>query len=606
MLKVLPSYISNLIAAGEVVQRPASVVKELMENAVDAGAGFVHVVIKDSGRTLIQVIDDGCGMSPEDACTAFLRHATSKIDIIEDLDSLATFGFRGEALASIAAVAEVTLRTRRAEDEMGYEVRIAESNIFQKGAVSAPVGSNFSVRNIFYNIPARRKFLKSDASEYRNILYEFYRVALTRPHISFKLTNNDTEVFNLPPANLKQRILSLIGKDIARELVSIDVKTSIVNVTGFIGRPEDARKTASNQYFFVNGRFFRSGYMQKAIMKAYSGLIPDGFTPSWFIYLETNQDRIDINIHPSKTEVKFEEESAVFEILHSAVKESLGKNSFVPSIDFDREGAPDIPLVKQGYYVPPPKINYDPLFNPFNTPNEFDDSPSTGGFEIDREFHGDRGYSEGDMFGGSEIQKSLFRDSGVSQKPVLQICGRYIVTSLKSGLMIVDIRRARERVLYEKYLNSVTRSENIVQQNLFATEVSVSEIVYSFICEHVDKIPKLGFNIKMSENSSAEDRRIIVHGLPYGFTDDVDSLGEIIDSLVNELMEVGADINEYTKEKVARSLAKAGASGNYGLLNNMEAQLLIDSLFACNNPNNTPDGRACMSVLNIEEIDKRF
>ncbi|HNW49403.1 MAG TPA: DNA mismatch repair endonuclease MutL, partial [Bacteroidales bacterium] len=452
MLKVLPSHVSNLIAAGEVVQRPASVVKELMENAVDAGAKSIRVLIKDSGRTLIQVIDDGCGMSPLDAELAFERHATSKIEEIEDLEKLGTFGFRGEALASIASVAEVTLRTRRAEDAIGFEVKFAESKLTQHSEISSPVGSNFIVRNIFYNIPARRKFLKSDSSEYRQILSEFTRVALTRPDLSFYFTNNGTEIYNLPPSNLRQRIQGIAGKELGKELVELSVDTTIVKIKGYIGKPEDSRKTPGNQYFFVNGRFFRSPYFQKAILKAYENLIQEGTIPSFFIFFEVDQERIDVNIHPSKTEVKFEDDYAIFDILQSAARESLGKNSFMPSIDFDQEGAPEIPKVKAGYYVPPPKIDYDPLFNPFDNDleNRFERrSPN---------------YSSVSSAPGSS--GPLFNDGAVIPKPILHLAGRYIVTTLKSGLLVIDIRRAQERILYERYMNSICNEYASIQQTL--------------------------------------------------------------------------------------------------------------------------------------------
>jgi len=328
MLKILPSHISNLIAAGEVVQRPASVVKELMENAVDASATHIQVVVKDSGRTLIQVIDDGIGMSPQDSKIAFLRHATSKLSEIEDLNHLQTFGFRGEALASVAAISEVALKTRREIDQMGFEVRFAESKLIYESEVSTPKGSNFIVRNIFYNVPARRKFLKSDATEFRQIVSEFTRVAITRPELSFKLSHNGNEVFNLPPANLRRRIQDVAGKELGRELVDTRVDTSLVNIRGYIGKPEDARKTPGNQYFFVNNRYFRSPYFQKAVLKAYENLIQDGTLPSFFIFFDSDPQKIDVNIHPSKTEIKFEDEYAIFDILHAVVRESLGKKLF--------------------------------------------------------------------------------------------------------------------------------------------------------------------------------------------------------------------------------------------------------------------------------------
>ncbi|MDD4492082.1 MAG: DNA mismatch repair endonuclease MutL [Bacteroidales bacterium] len=586
MLKVLPSHVSNLIAAGEVVQRPASVVKELMENAVDAGAKSIRVLIKDSGRTLIQVIDDGCGMSPLDAELAFERHATSKIEEIEDLEKLGTFGFRGEALASIASVAEVTLRTRRAEDAVGSEVKFSESRLTHHSEISSPVGSNFIVRNIFYNIPARRKFLKSDSSEYRQILSEFTRVALTRPDLSFYFTNNGTEIYNLPPSNLRQRIQGIAGKELGKELVELSVDTTIVKIKGYIGKPEDSRKTPGNQYFFVNGRFFRSPYFQKAILKAYENLIQEGTIPSFFIFFEVDQERIDVNIHPSKTEVKFEDDYAIFDILQSAARESLGKNSFMPSIDFDQEGAPEIPKVKAGYYVPPPKIDYDPLFNPFDNDleNRFERrSPN---------------YSSVSSAPGSS--GPLFNDGAVIPKPILHLAGRYIVTTLKSGLLVIDIRRAQERILYERYMNSICNEYASIQQTLFPKELILSEGQKSVVNESRAQILQLGFDIR------EEDGKYRLCGIPEGFSDDIENIEQITDSLLDKLLEGGQDFGPHIKEQVALTLSKAGSGGILPGLNNLEAQALVDALFACKEPSISPSGKVCMAVLSLNELDNRL
>ncbi|MDD2281631.1 MAG: DNA mismatch repair endonuclease MutL [Bacteroidales bacterium] len=586
MLKVLPSHVSNLIAAGEVVQRPASVVKELMENAVDAGAKSIRVLIKDSGRTLIQVIDDGCGMSPLDAELAFERHATSKIEEIEDLEKLGTFGFRGEALASIASVAEVTLRTRRAEDAVGSEVKFSESRLTHHSEISSPVGSNFIVRNIFYNIPARRKFLKSDSSEYRQILSEFTRVALTRPDLSFYFTNNGTEIYNLPPSNLRQRIQGIAGKELGKELVELSVDTTIVKIKGYIGKPEDSRKTPGNQYFFVNGRFFRSPYFQKAILKAYENLIQEGTIPSFFIFFEVDQERIDVNIHPSKTEVKFEDDYAIFDILQSAARESLGKNSFMPSIDFDQEGAPEIPKVKAGYYVPPPKIDYDPLFNPFDNDleNRFERrSPN---------------YSSVSSAPGSS--GPLFNDGAVIPKPILHLAGRYIVTTLKSGLLVIDIRRAQERILYERYMNSICNEYASIQQTLFPKELILSEGQKSVVNESRAQILQLGFDIR------EEDGKYRLCGIPEGFSDDIENIEQITDSLLEKLLEGGQDFGPHIKEQVALTLSKAGSGGILSGLNNLEAQALVDALFACKEPSISPSGKVCMAVLSLNELDNRL
>lgn len=592
MIRVLPTHISNLIAAGEVVQRPASVVKELVENAVDAGAENIHVIIRDSGRTLIQIIDDGCGMSPEDAKTAFLRHATSKIETAEDLSHINTFGFRGEALASVCSVAEVTLRTKRAEDETGFEIKFAESRQVSQGEVSTPNGSNFIVRNLFYNIPARRKFLKSDATEFRQIVAEFSRIAITRPNIHFRLSHNSGEILNLPPATLKKRIQDTAGKDMGKELVEISVKTSIVNIGGYIGKPEDARKTPGYQYLFANNRYFRSPYFQKALLKAYEGLIPEGTLPSFFIFFETDPQKLDVNIHPSKTEIKFEDDSAIFDILYSATRESLGKNSFMPSIDFDTEGAPEIPKVNTSFYVPPPKINYDPLFNPFK------DLGGESTEEIDRRFHSADNTGSGHAFSYSSNEDSnpLFNDEAIPAKPLIQIAGKYIMTTIKSGVILIDIKRARERILYEKYTDTLRDGQGVIQQSLFPVSVEAGLNTISILKENESVLKYLGFDISINQEG------VTVSALPEGFPDEFESMEEILDNLAEMLSEGGEDFGKRSVEQLAAKLAKAGSSGKNEPLNNLEAQTLVDTLFACREPNFTPAGNNCLRVISVDEI----
>jgi len=592
MLKVLPSHISNLIAAGEVVQRPSSVVKELMENAVDAGALNISVVIGDSGKTLIQVIDDGTGMSAEDAKTAFLRHATSKISKAEDLNRITTLGFRGEALASICSVAEVTLKTKRSDDETGYEVKFAESKLVSEGVVSTPKGSNFAVRNLFYNIPARRKFMKSDATEFRQIVAEFSRIALTSPQISFKLTHNGNEIYRLSPAPLKKRIQEVAGKELGKELVQISVNTSIVNILGYIGKPEDSKKSAGNQYFFVNNRFFRTPYFQKAVIKGYSGLIPEGNLPSFFIYFETNPDKIDVNIHPTKTEVKFEEDYAIFDILHSVVRESLGKNAFVPSIDFDTEDAPEIPRVNinKSSYTPPPKINYDPLFNPFNTTND----SFMGGRSAPYRPGSETFYDE------NPATPPIFSDSRIEQKPILQYAGKYIITTIKSGVLFIDIRCAMERINYEKYLNALANEGKVAQRILFPVYLEPDLTIISILKENIGVLELLGIDISFTGNS------LTVNALPDGIDDEAASVEEFLNNIAQEMSEGDRNFKKETKEELAKRLAKSGSSGKIAPLNNFEAQSLIDYLFACNEPNFTPSGKACITILSGEEIEKNF
>ncbi|MBQ5416926.1 MAG: DNA mismatch repair endonuclease MutL, partial [Bacteroidales bacterium] len=447
-LQILPENLANLIAAGEVVQRPASVVKELVENAVDAGADKIAVVITDSGRTLIQVIDNGCGMSPEDARLCFERHATSKLSAPQDLHAILTYGFRGEALASIAAVSDVTLRTRREGDDLGTQVIVTAGKIAEAKETAAPQGCNFSVRNLFYNTPARRKFLKSDSVESRHILEEFQRVALTRPDVGFSLTMNGKEMYSLKPAkSLKFRVMDLMGTSVAEEIVDVEVNTSLVKVSGFVGRPQDARKTPGNQFFFVNGRYFRSAYMHKAVIKAYENFIPEGVTPSYFLYLTVDPQSVDVNIHPTKTEVKFEEESVIFQVISAAVKETLGKTSFGDVIDFDTAAADkDLPVLGKNFEqykpasAPAPAIdfNYNPFEDKSIAPDRSFDFPESRS-------QGAQGYNPQAAVSQHQSYGRLFEERTVSASRVMVLHGKYILVPAKSGLMVVHARRAHFR-----------------------------------------------------------------------------------------------------------------------------------------------------------------
>lgn len=597
MLKILPSNISNLIAAGEVVQRPASAVKELLENAVDAGAGNISVIIEDSGKTLIQVIDDGCGMTPEEARLCFERHATSKISEASDLSSIMTYGFRGEALPSIAAVAEVTLRTRKKGSDTGSETVFTPSGFSGQEEAAMPEGTNIAVRNIFYSLPARRKFLKSDSTEFRQIVSEFSHVALCRPEISVRLVHNGKDIYNLKKANtLKQRILEIEGKDMVKELIDVRTSTRIINISGFIGNPSDARKSAGNQFFFVNGRYFRSSYFHKAVMKAYDKLIPEGAYPSYYIFFETTPENVDVNIHPAKTEVKFENETEIFEILTAAVKESLGRNSFIPTIDFDHDTLPDIPA--------PSRFNYTGSYSrpqparPQHIPYETilpDTSPSRHYSAIEsaeRPSAAVNGYGE------------IFEDSGTSSSGsgILQISGRYLVTTLRSGMMIVDIRRARERILYEKYLRQLDNSAPISHQVLFPCVIQLSPERHSLLTENREQLRLLGFDIEPQEGNT-----ISVNGLPEEFGTDESSVRTAIDNLLASLMETGSIdlIRADNREVMARRLAgAAAASAGNGRLSADEARLLVDTLFSCAEPETSPGGKRCMSVLTEEDIER--
>lgn len=598
MIKVLPSHIANLIAAGEVVQRPSSVVKELMENAVDANASQVLLIVNDSGRTLIQVLDNGTGMTKEEAEICFERHATSKIEKVDDLYSINTFGFRGEALASIAACADVTLKTRKAGEETGTEVHIAENNIISSVQTSCPQGCNIAVRNIFYNIPARRKFLKSDNVEYRQIVSEFIKVALSRTDIEFKFIHNSKDIYSLPPVlNLKQRITQIAGKEIAKDLIDIQTDTTVVCVRGFVGRPSLAKKSQPNQYFFVNGRFFKSPLLHKAVMKAYSNLIPDGTIPSYFIFLHIEPENMDVNIHPSKTEIKFENETVIFEILNAAVKEAIGEGAFIPSIDFDTEGVPEIPAVPHNTrYVAPPKINFDPLFNPFK--EELKSRRNADFAQNDFESYTPEPksyFKEQNSYGG------VFSEETIGERPIILLKGKYIVTTVKSGLLLIDIARAKERILYERYLDSITETGVAIQENLFPQTIDLDHSSYTILMEDQQRLKEIGFDIRPFGTDC-----VVVYGLPATLAQEQLDIKECVDTLIHDLTETGKDFGAEFREKVAIDMARSGIRKGLHEINNAEAQHIIDALFACKDPDHAPSGGKCMSIITVEDLAKRL
>ena len=584
-----------MIAAGEVVQRPSSVVKELMENAVDAGAGQITVILKDAGRTLIQVIDNGCGMSPDEAVVCFERHATSKIATAEDLMDITTFGFRGEALASIAAVSEVTLKTRRAEDEVGCQVQFADSKHVSTDEVSAPVGSSFSVRNLFYNVPARRKFLKSDNVELKHVIEEFTHVALTRPEIGFTLIHNDKDVYVLKPAkSLKYRIQDLLGNNVVSQVVDLNVDTSIVNVHGYVGRPDLAKKTLGNQFFFVNGRYFRSPYLHKAVMNAYENLLPQGATPSYFIYLEMDPHRLDVNISPTKTEVKFEDDSVIFQTMYACVKEALGRNSFGASIDFDLADTPEMPMFSNDFekFRPEthqPDVNIDPDYNPF-------DAPAAGG----RTFGGNAfGSGTSRFVEPREDYGKLFEERVASQPSVIVVQKKYIASVVKGGLLIVNIRRARERVLYERFLKALSGGEHVCQSALFPVQVEVGADNRLVFDEHADLLKSLGFDITPFGNDT-----IVVNGMPEGFQVDQSSVESAMADVLIILSEGGTGLQEMMESSMAEKFARMAAAGCKDIETSAEAAALIDSLYSSSNPEFTPGGRRTMRLLTSADIEK--
>ena len=622
IIRLLPDSVANQIAAGEVIQRPASVIKELVENAIDAGAQHIDVLVTDAGKSSIQVIDDGKGMSETDARLSFERHATSKIREAADLFALRTMGFRGEALASIAAVAQVELRTCVEGEELGTKLVIAGSKVESQEAISCPKGSNFCVKNLFFNVPARRKFLKSNQTELSNILTEFERIALVNPNVSFTLYHNDAELFNLPAIQLRQRIMGVFGKKINQDLLSLDVDTTMVRISGFVARPESARKKGARQYFFVNGRYMRHPYFHKAIMDAYEHLIPVGEQVSYFIYFDVDPGNIDVNIHPTKTEIKFENEQAIWQILAAAVKETLGKFNAVPSIDFDTEGMPDIPAFESSPYagIQPPKTTYNPDYNPFNTsavpPSSYSSKPSRDWEQLYEGLehhssaqHIQKSYpDDGDYFTAVSMEQpvtpTLYDHSeeaamGEKSSQHYQFKGRFILTSVKSGLMIIDQQRAHIRILYDQYLEQITRRQGASQGMLFPDIVQFPVSEVPVLQEIMEDLSYLGFELTDLGGGS-----YAINGIPSG----IEGLNpvELIQSMVHTAMEKGGKVKEEVQSNLALTLAKAAAIVPRQVLTNEEMNGLVDGLFAVATPNYTPDGKTVLSVLQEDELEKLF
>jgi len=592
-LRILPGNVANMIAAGEVVQRPASVVKELLENAVDAGADQITVVVLDAGRTLVQVIDNGCGMNPDDAVLCFERHATSKIATAEDLEAIGTFGFRGEALASIAAVADVTLRTRRAADEVGVEVEFSASQHLATRETSCPQGSSFAVRNLFYNVPARRKFLKSDNVELKHIIEEFTRVALTRPDIAFTLTHNKKDLFVLRKAqSLKFRIQDLMGTTVAGELVDVSAETSVMRMSGFVGRPDTARKTLGNQFFFVNGRYFRSAYLHKAVKKAYENLMPEDLNPSYFLYLEVDPHSIDVNIHPTKTEIKFEEDNVIFQIIYACIKETLGRSSFAASLDFEA-AADEMPVIGKHFdeYRPvsSPAAPVDPDYNPFepDAPRE----PRTGFASADYSQFVDKRQDYG----------KLFEESTLPTHQLIVLQGKYIVTQGRSGLMTVHIRRAWERILFERFRTSLAASGHVSQAALFPVPVEVGPANVTLFEENAALLASMGFDIQPFGPGT-----VVVNGVPEGFSAEAGKVEVLVGDLLLILSDGHTSLQGVLENNLAEKFARAAAGGMREVTSPTEAGRLVDALMNTSNPEQTPSGKRILTFQSIVDIDKLF
>lgn len=625
IIHLLPDSVANQIAAGEVIQRPASVIKELVENAIDAEAQEIHVLITDAGKTCIQVIDDGKGMSETDARLSFERHATSKIREASDLFALRTMGFRGEALASIAAVAEVELKTRPASEELGTKLLIAGSKVESQEVVSCPKGSNFLVRNLFFNVPARRKFLKANSTELSNILAEFERIALVHPEVAFFLYSNDTELFNLPVMPLRQRILAIFGKKLNQQLLSVEVNTTMIKVSGFVAKPESARKKGFHQYFFVNGRYMRHPYFHKAVMEAYEQLIPTGEQISYFIYLEVDPANIDVNIHPTKTEIKFENEQAIWQILSAAVKESLGKFSAIPQIDFDTEDMPEIPAFNQGYSIEPPKVHYNADFNPFKTTPADSFKGTSAGYTPQRvEWEGlyaglEKASKMNEPLEAEPPVEELFDSQSFAPEPVrtetflskasapavergtqyLQLKGRFILTAVKSGLMLIDQHRAHVRVLYDKYIAQIQQKQGVSQGVLFPEVLQLPISEAAMLDSIVEDLAAIGFELTSLGGGS-----YAINGVPEG----IEGLNplNLVRNMVHTAMEKGNDVKEEVQQVLAVTLAREAAIVHGQVLTHDEMANLVDNLFACSSPNYTPDGKLVLTTLKQQDIEKMF
>lgn len=607
VIQLLPDSVANQIAAGEVIQRPASVIKELVENAVDAGATTINVLVVDAGRTSIQVIDNGTGMSETDARLAFERHATSKIRKADDLFALRTMGFRGEALASIAAVAQVELKTRLKGADIGTHISISGSRVVSQEPVACPEGSNFMIENLFFNVPARRKFLKTNATELNNIVAAYERIVLVYPDINFTLHSNGAEMMNLRAGSLRQRITDVFGRRINGDLLPVEVDTALCRIRGFVGKPESARKKGVHEYFFVNGRYMKHPYFHKAVMNAFDRLVPVGMMVPYFIYIEVDPANIDVNIHPTKTEIKFENEQAIWQIITAAVKDSIGRFCEVPTIDFDTEGRPDIPVFEPGGDAEQPSVDFNPAYNPFKpahsaTPK----APASWEQMYDVAVPDAPDEPEG-LFGGMEADAgpAAGDDAGLSapappegKSPAhYQYKGRYIMTAVKSGLMIIDQHRADIRIRYERYMAQFAARAGSTQRVLFPEVVQFAPSDAVVLDKVMPELEAIGFDLTdLGRNSYA------VNGVPAG-VDGIDRVTLLRTMVADAVDSCSGSLDDINKS-LAMSMARSAAIPEGQVLDNAAMESLVNELFACSNVNYTPDGKAIICILPQREIEQ--
>lgn len=609
IIQLLPDAVANQIAAGEVVQRPASAVKELIENAIDAGADKIALIIRDAGKSLIQVIDNGCGMTETDAVRSIERHATSKIRKADDLFSIRTMGFRGEALASIAAIAHVELKTRRHEDELGFVLEVAGSEITRTGPDAVPAGTSISIKNLFYNIPARRNFLKSNTVENRHIIDEFQRTALAHPEIYFTFHSDDVEIYHLPASSLKQRVVHVFGNNYNQRLVPIEEETSIISLEGFIGKPEFARKTRGEQFFFVNKRFIKDAYLNHAVLNAYEELLPDDTFPLYVLFIEIDPAKIDVNVHPTKTEIKYEDEKALYAIIRSAVKRSLGQYNIAPSLDFDQEtGFSKFIQPKPLNEITPPSIAFNPDFNPFESPKQSSQSGRT-----QTSFREERGALYQNWEALYEIAQKPENlqlstdDAELSESPetviskrLFQLHKRYIISQIHSGFILIDQQAAHERILYERFMGLLDSHQGLSQQSLFPQTITLNPSDTELIRELLPEIQTLGFQLREFGRNT-----FVIEGIPA-------DLGTSLDekTIIEQLLETYKNNNDHVRlskrDNLAKSLARSAAIKAGTELSPEEMAGLIDNLFACSEANVSIQGKPVILTFTLQELLERF
>jgi DNA mismatch repair protein MutL len=611
IIRLLPDSVANQIAAGEVVQRPASAVKELLENTIDAGATDIKLIIKDSGKLLIQVTDNGCGMSERDARMCFERHATSKIQKADDLLAIRTMGFRGEALASIASIAQVELKTKRHEDEVGTSVLVEGTEFKGQTPVNCQNGTSVSVKNLFYNVPARRNFLKSNTLELKYIIEAFFRVALVNPSIAFTFYNQDKTLFHLPTGNLKQRIINLYGQSYAQRLIPVEQQSALVNISGFIGKPEFAKKTRGEQFFFTNGRFMKSPYLHFAVDGAFKELIPTDSVPSYFIYMEVDPQSIDVNIHPTKTEINFQDIKSIYAILQAAVKQAIGKFSLSPALDFDVEQSMNFPQMPENHPVRQPVITVDPNFNPFEKKIQ----PQTSFSFPKKDPSSIQGWRE--LYDTQPKPDELtefpltitgnFRDSSadsnddsvVARKNGVQVENSFIVTHTKSGIIILDQQHAHERVLYERFLEENGVEQNTGQHQLIPQTITLSPDDAQFFQEWTGYFQKLGFEINDFGKGT-----FVIHAIPVNIA--TTDIRMFIESVLESLKSPGQEHKMDQRQLLAKTMAKKLAVKRGKKLHQEEMDALVENLFACKVPGVSPDGKPTMLVISYDELNTKF